>query len=128
MTCELCDNPVLRKGRCQTHYTHCEHGHDVRVVGRHKSGACKACAVEKNRKLYRQRRALIDAYKLERGCWVCGYNKSAAALHLHHEDPDTKTISRSSDFIQVSLDRFYEEAKKCIVLCANCHMEFHYDE
>ena len=27
-----------------------------------------------------------------------------------------------------SLDRVKEEMKKCIVLCANCHREFHYYE
>lgn len=68
----------------------------------------------------------VDQYKLDKGCVICGYNKSSRALSCHHLDPNTKhnTVSKLCS-IATSLNKVKEEVKKCIILCANCHMELH---
>jgi hypothetical protein len=56
-------------------------------------------------------------------CERCGYNKSTRALQFHHLDPNEKdfTISRKS----YSIERLKKEVDKCILVCANCHLEIH---
>ena len=43
-------------------------------------------------------------------------------LHFHHVDPKTKSFAISTASGK-SLDTFREEARKCVLLCANCHGE-----
>lgn len=56
-------------------------------------------------------------------CEKCGYNKSVEALQFHHINPLDKdfTISGKS----WSFEKLKEEVDKCIMLCANCHLEEH---
>lgn len=56
-------------------------------------------------------------------CELCGYDKSPAALQFHHIDPSDKKYTLHSKNL-LRADR-YEESKKCIVLCANCHLIEH---
>jgi hypothetical protein len=55
-------------------------------------------------------------------CVVCGYARCLVNLHFHHVEPATKAfgVSVSSDR---SLAARLEEARKCILVCANCHGE-----
>lgn len=59
-------------------------------------------------------------------CKLCGYNKCSAALELHHIDPSQKdfTFSKSKN---ISWEKIDSELQKCILLCANCHREIHYN-
>jgi DNA invertase Pin-like site-specific DNA recombinase len=59
-------------------------------------------------------------------CEKCGYNKSEQALQFHHINPDEKdfTISGKS----YSFERMKKEVDKCIMVCANCHIEIHEEE
>ncbi len=43
------------------------------------------------------------------------------ALQFHHRDPATKAFEVSRQGITRSLDRLRLEARKCVLLCANCH-------
>jgi DNA invertase Pin-like site-specific DNA recombinase len=56
-------------------------------------------------------------------CEKCGYNKSIEVLQFHHLDPNEKdfTISGKS----YSIERLKKEVDKCILVCANCHIEIH---
>lgn len=54
---------------------------------------------------------------------ICGYHRSVAALQFHHLDPATKSFSLADRGYTRSLDRVREEARKCVLLCANCHTE-----
>jgi len=55
-------------------------------------------------------------------CQLCGYKKHNCALVLHHVDPSKKDIN----FHHInSWSKFKKEIKKCILLCFNCHQEFH---
>lgn len=62
-------------------------------------------------------------------CEICSYNKNFAALCFHHKDPTEKeqplTIRECSNNTWETL---LNEAKKCKLLCHNCHMELHFPE
>lgn len=61
------------------------------------------------------------------GCGSCGYKKNLAALHFHHIEADQK--EHKLDMRQLSnrtWQAVLDEVAKCILLCANCHMEEHY--
>lgn len=75
---------------------------------------------------YRLKTDTVREIKLEFSCQKCGYHKSAAALDFHHLDPTQKDTSVARMISNnYTLDKVYEEIKKCICLCANCHREFH---
>jgi hypothetical protein len=82
---------------------------------------CRRCSGEAvlNRK-QRVRRLLI----LEAGdrCQACGYDRLRRNLHFHHVDPTQKEFELTSGNGK-SLARFREEARKCVLVCANCHGE-----
>lgn len=62
-------------------------------------------------------------------CRRCGYKKSASALVFHHRDESTKSFSISGNRLsQKSWEDLSKEAKKCDLLCANCHAEVHDEE
>ncbi len=56
-------------------------------------------------------------------CEMCGYDRHPAALHFHHVDPAEKSFSLSHLGVTRSIARCREEARKCMLLCANCHAE-----
>ena len=58
-------------------------------------------------------------------CEVCGYNKCPRALSFHHLDPKKKSFGLSDKGMTRSWERVREEIEKCILICANCHMEIH---
>ena len=58
------------------------------------------------------------------GCALCGYARCAGALKFHHIDPATKEF-RVGSGATVALARVVSEAKKCLLVCGNCHDEIH---
>ncbi len=74
------------------------------------------------------RRKKLRAMALEYGggkCAICGYSKSSRSLSFHHVDPKKKDFGLSMQGVTRSWERTKKELKKCILLCANCHMEVH---
>ena len=65
-------------------------------------------------------------------CWRCGYGgeeKYIPLLDMHHVEPDKKLFPlTSTDIASKSKDEIVEEAKKCVLLCNRCHMEYHYTD
>lgn len=60
-------------------------------------------------------------------CSRCHYSKNLAALCFHHIDPSVKEGKLDSRKLSNSTwESILKEAKKCILLCSNCHMETHY--
>lgn len=55
-------------------------------------------------------------------CLECGYSKSLNALHFHHLSDD-KEFDVSQH--RLSYKKLLQEARKCVLLCANCHAEKH---
>lgn len=58
-------------------------------------------------------------------CTQCGYHKSIGALSFHHKNPKNKCFDISSNGnLMQDWDLVVKEAKKCELLCLNCHAEF----
>ena len=58
-------------------------------------------------------------------CSECGYNKSISALSFPHKDTKTKCFDISNNGnLMGEWEEVLEEAKKCKLLCLNCHAEF----
>lgn len=57
-------------------------------------------------------------------CTVCSYSKYIGALEFHHIDPSAKdyNISKLRSYCWENIKK---ELKKCVLLCSNCHREFH---
>ena len=107
---------------------------------------CKVCKTSmykrvypRDRDKYKQRNKLKLSYKndikdnvkKDKGgkCIKCGENR-LYVLDFHHLDPSQKTLDLSTLIGHVGNNNplIKEEADKCILLCANCHREFHYLE
>ena len=86
---------------------------------------------EKKRKYYQeryQRRYLwFNAWKTNKGCSVCGYNKYSGSLDMHHVD-NNKEFGIGGAASCMAFKRLWNEMKKCIVICKNCHYELHAKE
>lgn len=69
---------------------------------------------------YRNRRELLDEYKLERGCIDCGYVDHPAALDFDHVR-GTKEFSVGHAITRLPMEKVWKEIEKCDIRCANCH-------
>lgn len=59
-------------------------------------------------------------------CCICGFDAFQEALEFHHIDPSTKTFGLTdSNAVTKALEKQLEEARKCVLLCANCHRGVH---
>ena len=85
--------------------------------GHFRCGRCNAESVSERR---RQVKAMLVA---ESGgaCCLCGFDRYAGALQFHHVDPSTKRFQLGGRGLTRSLKILRQEAKKCVLLCANCH-------
>jgi hypothetical protein len=54
---------------------------------------------------------------------LCGYDRYQGALQFHHLDRGTKKFMISRRGATRSAAEAREEARKCTLLCANCHAE-----
>ena len=61
-------------------------------------------------------------------CTICGYAKCLAALEFHHINPEEKSFGLGRNVNSKKFEALLKEAKKCVLLCANCHKELHYNE
>ena len=58
-------------------------------------------------------------------CQICGYKKSKRALSFHHRNPEEKDFGLSARGLTRSWEKTKIELDKCVLVCANCHMEIH---
>ena len=59
-------------------------------------------------------------------CCICGFNAFQEALEFHHIDPSKKSFALTdSNAATKSLEKQLDEARKCVLLCANCHRGVH---
>jgi transposase len=103
---------------------HCKwHGRTRFIrMGRRGYYRCAACNIERVSERRRQVKRLLV---LEAGgrCALCGYNRYLGALQFHHLDPKEKEFVVSLRGATRSIDLLRAEARKCALLCANCHAE-----
>ncbi|MCB0865551.1 MAG: helix-turn-helix domain-containing protein [Solirubrobacterales bacterium] len=95
------------------------HGLTAFWVGK-QHARCKRCntvAVAKRRR--RVKEILVE--EAGGSCVRCGFSDSLAALEFHHLDPKTKAFAISAQGVTKSIDSLRAEARKCVLLCANCH-------
>jgi len=83
---------------------------------------CKRCRAEG---VVRHRRKLKAILVHEAGgrCVVCGYDRHPRALEFHHLQPNDKRLALSANGVTLSLEALRAEARKCVLLCSNCHAE-----
>lgn len=80
-------------------------------------------SVQKNRNAKSQ---YLNEVKSKHGCAKCGEGRFYL-LDFHHTDPNQKEFALSHSIQKnYSYTRIVAEVNKCIVLCSNCHREFHY--
>lgn len=87
--------------------------------GYYRCKRCRAAAVAKRRRTVK-RQLVADAGG---ACVLCGYGRWIGALQFHHVDPGRKEFHIAQRGYSRSLARSRAEARKCVLLCANCHAE-----
>lgn len=76
----------------------------------------------------RRKRIRLMAVNYKGGrCMRCGYSKCSGALDFHHTDSKGKNFGISKGGITRSWERVKKEVDKCILICANCHREEHWN-
>jgi transposase-like protein len=93
-----------------------------RRVGTQSHYRCARCvtqAVTERRR--RIKEILVDEAGGE--CVSCGYRACIGVLQFHHLDPSTKRFHLGRDGVTRSIEAARAEARKCVLLCANCHTE-----
>lgn len=93
------------------------------LTGRQTKFCSKLCCVKFH--VTARRRTVKELLVTELGgkCSVCGYDRCMGALHFHHKDNNKEfAISTGNTPAYATL---LVEARKCVLLCANCHAEQH---
>jgi transposase len=90
----------------------------VRIGGRrYRCGRCNSESVAARRRRIKE----ILVHEAGGCCRICGFAQYLGALQFHHVDPALKSFSLGREGVTRSLAKAREEARKCVLLCANCH-------
>lgn len=115
------EGKVAREAGLSKAYLRCPvHGHTAffqRPDGGFRCVRCSIAAVSKRRR--QVKRILVE----EAGgcCRLCGFKDHQSALQFHHLDPSEKSFHLSHQGTTRGIGQMREEARKCVLLCANCH-------
>jgi transposase-like protein len=119
----LADTAAARAGGLAEARGTCPVHGEVTLIRRGEDGfRCPLC----RRDAVAARRRRVKAILVEESggaCARCGYAGSASALHFHHVDPTSKAFALAGRGVSRALDAARDEARKCVLLCANCHAE-----
>lgn len=111
-----------RDGSRETRLNCRRHGRTDFVLEGRGSYRCKQCRVERvSRRRRNVKRILVE----EAGgkCLICGYDRCEQVLQFHHLDPSKKEFDLGRIGVTRSLASARTEARKCVLLCGNCHAE-----
>lgn len=111
-----------RSGEKQLELRCSQHGlttFTLRGDGGYRCVRCRSEAVVRRRR--KVKRVLVE--EAGGACRICGYSRCIAALEFHHLDPAEKSFALSHRGVARSLAKARAEASKCVLLCANCHVE-----
>jgi hypothetical protein len=97
-----------------------EHGETEFILEGRGYFRCKQCRMDR---VARRRRRVKEILVADAGgrCRLCGYDKYLGALEFHHLDPNEKRLEIG--YVALALETMREEARKCLLLCSNCHAE-----
>ncbi len=98
----------------------CHKNYSYKKSQGHTLSLCNSCAVNKRK---RGLKSWATDY-LGGKCTVCGYDRCVQAMDFHHVDPSTKRFGIGGN-LSSSKAKLTAELNKCILLCSNCHREFH---
>lgn len=99
-----------------------------RISSTYCSVKCKWSYEKKNKlRSIKRNEMKLELIRLKGGeCDICGYKKNYAALCFHHVDPKKKLVGMNVGmFSEKNRTKIFREAKKCQLLCCNCHAEVH---
>lgn len=108
----------------------CECGNEKEVqTGHLTSGAIQSCGCKQHLKKnsgknvvnFRKRIKLALVKGFSHKCSYCGLRDAPQLYDFHHVDPSTKSFGIANSSTTRSKQAYADEAKKCIMLCANCH-------
>jgi DNA-binding transcriptional ArsR family regulator len=115
------ESEATRNAGLRRVYFRCrKHGHTAffeRSGGGFRCAKCSSAAVSERRR--QVKRQLVE----EAGgrCRICGFSAHPAALQFHHRDPAVKEFHLGHQGQTRGIARMRAEARKCVLLCANCH-------
>jgi 5-methylcytosine-specific restriction endonuclease McrA len=91
----------------------------------HRSEGGWRCLKCRSEAVTRRRKRVKELLVAEAGgaCAICGYSRCLAALEFHHLDRRSKRFAVAARGVTRSLAEAREEARKCVLLCGNCHAE-----
>lgn len=87
--------------------------------GYYRCKLCRSAAVARRRR--KMKRILVE--EAGGACCICGYNRNMRALHFHHVEPSQKRYEMNARGVSLALETLRAEARKCVLLCSNCHAE-----
>jgi hypothetical protein len=136
-TIENCQKPSLSKGLCNAHYLRMRKGQEMikPIRERNLTKTCIECGNETKNKggymrcqkhysLYKRKQIKLKLIEQLGGkCVICNGIYHHAAFDFHHTRDKIRDISNM--LLNCSEKEIFEEAKKCILLCANCHRIHH---
>ena len=108
----------------------CECGNEKEIQTSHlRNGSITSCGCKKvvhATTSYRQRIkiALVEAFGHK--CAYCGLEDDPRLYDFHHVNPEEKSFGIANSSTTRSRQAYSEEAKKCIMLCSNCHRRIEY--
>jgi hypothetical protein len=102
-------------------WTHCENP----LEGQQKKFCSKKCSLQVNvvNRRFINKRKLVEA--LGGKCSSCGFSGHQRALHFHHLDPSSKKFQITPFLARAPFESLLAEARKCVLLCGNCHAVEH---
>lgn len=103
----------------KTCFRHGSVKHFARPDGAYRCGKCASSWVIENRR--RKKKRLVEEFGGK--CLICGYKKYEGALDFHHLNAKEKSFALSVKGLSYSWDSIVTEAKKCVLVCKNCHTE-----
>jgi transposase len=109
-------------GKLTLSLTCAEHGSSEFVLEGRGYYRCKLCRQERVAARGRRVKAILVA-EAGGGCCLCGYDRYVGALEFHHVNPQEKRLAIASRGVGLSLATARAEARKCVLVCSNCHAE-----
>jgi transposase len=119
----LAETAPARASGAETTLAHCPYHGWTTFIRRGADGfrcqLCRTSAVQRRRRAIK-RQLVEDAGG---ACVLCGYDRTPGGLHFHHVDPADKRFGLARQGVTRALEDARAEARKCVLLCSNCHAE-----